>query len=78
MQKDEIYVDFDGNIVKYLPKDFNKLKHAYMISIHKSQGSEFDRVTVVEETFPFDRTEHARWLYTACTRAAQKLVLVRP
>ena len=61
-----------GDIV---PREF---AFGYAITCHKSQGSEFDRVTVVEETFPFDRTEHARWLYTACTRAAQKLVLVRP
>jgi ATP-dependent exoDNAse (exonuclease V) beta subunit len=32
---------------------------------------------VIEENFPFDREEHKRWLYTACTRAAEKLVLVR-
>ena len=43
-KKNEIYVDYDGNIVKYLPKDFNKIKHGYIISIHKSQGSEFDTV----------------------------------
>ena len=61
-----------GDIV---PREF---AFGYAITCHKSQGSEFDKVTVVEESFPFDRVEHARWLYTACTRAAQKLVLVRP
>ena len=34
-------------------------------------------VLVIEEKFPFDKMEHARWLYTAVTRASQKLVLVR-
>ena len=42
----KIYVDFDGNVVRYLPTDFNKLKHGYIISIHKSQGSEFDIVII--------------------------------
>lgn len=49
----------------------------YCITTHKSQGSEWDKVTVVEEGFPYNKLEHARWLYTACTRAAEKLVLIR-
>ena len=60
-----------GEIV---PKEF---AYAYAITVHKSQGSEWNRIVVLEETFPFDKTEHARWLYTACTRASEKLVLVR-
>jgi len=51
--------------------------YAYAITVHKSQGSEWDKVLVQEEGFPFDKTEHARWLYTACTRASEKLVLLR-
>lgn len=60
-----------GDIV---PREF---AFGYAITCHKSQGSEWDKVLVVEERFPFDKTEHARWLYTACTRASEKLVLVR-
>jgi ATP-dependent exoDNAse (exonuclease V) alpha subunit len=51
--------------------------YGYAITCHKSQGSEWDKVLVVEEKFPFDKEEHARWLYTAATRASKKLVLVR-
>ena len=51
--------------------------YAYAVTCHKAQGSEWDKVLVLEERFPFDEEEHARWLYTACTRAANKLVLVR-
>ena len=57
-----------------LPLEFN---YAYAITAHKSQGSEWDKVLVIEERFPFDKEEHARWLYTACTRASSRLVLVR-
>ena len=57
-----------------VPMEFT---YGYAITVHKSQGSEWDNVCVLEESFPFDREEHARWLYTACTRSAQKLVLVR-
>ena len=58
-----------------IPLEFT---YAYAITTHKSQGSEWDKVLVIEEKFPFDKEEHARWLYTACTRASGKLVLVRP
>ena len=57
-----------------VPKEF---AYAYAVTCHKAQGSEWDKVLVLEERFPFDEEEHARWLYTACTRAANKLVLVR-
>ena len=60
-----------GDIV---PREFT---FGYAITCHKSQGSEWDKVLVIEERFPFDKKEHARWLYTACTRAAEKLVLMR-
>ena len=60
-----------GDIV---PRQF---QFGYCITGHKSQGSEWDNVLVIEESFPFDRKEHARWLYTCATRAADKLVLMR-
>ena len=55
-----------------------KITYGYAITGHKSQGSEWNKVLVIEERFPFDKEEHQRWLYTCVTRAAEKLVLVRP
>ena len=49
--------------------------YAYAITCHKSQGSEYDKVLVFEEFLKGD--EHARWLYTAATRAKKKLIIVR-
>lgn len=57
-----------------LPK---QATYGYALTCHASQGSEWDKVLVLEETFPFEKKEHARWLYTAATRAAEKLVLLR-
>jgi exodeoxyribonuclease-5 len=57
-----------------IPEQFT---YGYAITAHKSQGSEWDNVLVIEERFPFDEEEHRRWLYTACTRAAKKLVIIR-
>ena len=53
------------------PEQFD---YGYCITVHKSQGSEYDKVLVLEEVLK--RADHARWLYTACTRAAKKLTLV--
>ena len=52
--------------------------YAYGITCHKAQGSEWGKVMVYEEGFPYEKTEHARWAYTAATRASEKLVWVRP
>ena len=60
-----------GEIV---PKEFT---YAYAITVWKAQGSEWDKVVVLEENFPYDKETHARAMYTAATRAAKKLVWVR-
>ena len=57
-----------------VPMEFT---YGYAITGHKSQGSEWDKVLILEERFPFEKEEHARWLYTCVTRASERLVLVR-
>lgn len=57
-----------------IPKEFT---YGYAITCHKSQGSQWDKILILEEKFPFNKEEHARWLYTAITRASEKLVLIR-
>ena len=59
----------------YRPKEFD---YGYCITCHKSQGSEYDKVIVLEEYLKGESKEgHFRWLYTAATRAAKKLIIVR-
>lgn len=53
------------------PEQFD---YGYVITCHKSQGSEYNKVLVIEEMLK--ATDHARWLYTAVTRASDKLTLV--
>lgn len=55
----------------------NDVAYGYVITTHKSQGSQFDKVLVIEEGFPFENEEHKRWLYTAVTRAVDKLVIIK-
>lgn len=72
---EQAYKIFRVPDLKHLePVEFN---YGYAITCHRAQGSQWDKVLVFEERFPFSIEEHARWLYTACTRAADKLVLVR-
>lgn len=74
-KKNEIYVDFDGNVVKFLPKDMYKISHGFIISIHKAQGSEFDFV-VLPLTSAYHRMLYRKLIYTAVTRAKKKLILI--
>lgn len=56
-----------------MPKEFT---YGYCITGWKAQGSEWDKVLILEENFPFDRTEHRKFLYTCVTRASKKATLV--
>ena len=58
-----------------IPKEF---AYAYAITYWKAQGSEWDKVIVLEEKFPFDKETHDRAMYTAITRARDKVIWVRP
>lgn len=58
----------------HIPMDFN---YGYAITCHKAQGSEWKNIVIKEEWFPNDKEEHARWLYTAVTRASEKVVIAR-
>ena len=62
-----------------VPRQFkpNEFDYGYAITTHKAQGSEYDKVLVMEENFPRAGEEHQRWLYTAVTRAAKKLVMIK-
>lgn len=53
-----------------------RFEFAYAITCHKSQGSEFDFVIVFDESWAFSE-ERNRWLYTAITRAKEKLLIIR-
>lgn len=56
------------------PFDFN---YANWVSCHKFQGSQADKILVLEERFPFSREDHIKWLYTGCTRAVKRVVMVK-
>ena len=53
-----------------------RFEFAYAVTCHKAQGSEFDFVIVFDESWVFGEERH-RWLYTAITRAKEKLLIIR-
>ena len=57
-----------------LPK---QITYGYAITGHSAEGSQWPKVLVLEESFPFNREEHKRWPYTCCTRPEEKLVLIK-
>mgnify|MGYP004646389397 FL=1 len=71
----EVLVDFDGNIVKFTPSTFANFTLGYTISIHKSQGSEFDTV-IIPVLNKYGIMLYRKLIYTAITRAKKKLVLI--
>ena len=74
-KKNEIVVNYDGNYVTYLPKDFNKIKLAYIISIHKSQGSEFP-IIIMPISLEYNKMLYRKLIYTGITRAKSKLIIL--
>ena len=73
--KKEIQIDFDSNIVKYTPANYVNFRQAYAISVHKAQGSEFD-IVVIPIVKGYSKMLYQKLIYTAVTRAKQKLFLV--
>ena len=70
-----VIVDFDGRLVTYTPEQLPELEHAYAMTVHKSQGSEYRALVLVAQQGPpmlLNRTV----LYTGVTRARELLILV--
>ena len=72
----ETYINFDGRVAKYLPEQLHDVEHAYAVTIHKSQGSEYDVVIMpVMTDFP-RRLIYRNLLYTGVTRARKILIVI--
>jgi exodeoxyribonuclease-5 len=60
----------------YERKDAQEFDYGYALTVHKSQGSQWDNVLLFDEAHVF-RKDRWRWLYTGITRAAEKVTIVR-
>jgi exodeoxyribonuclease V alpha subunit len=68
-------VRFDDKIAIYSQDDANDLEQAYAITVHKSQGSEYECVVIPVVGIP-EKLSYRNLLYTGVTRAKRLLVLV--
>ncbi|QMS85611.1 ATP-dependent RecD-like DNA helicase [Candidatus Xianfuyuplasma coldseepsis] len=73
--EDQVVVDFFGNEVVYKKGDLINLKHAYAMSIHKSQGSEY-KVVIMPVFKTYSIMLKRKLLYTGITRAKEKLIVM--
>lgn len=70
-----ITADFDGILVEYAGEQLYNITHAYCISIHKSQGSEYP-IVILPVVGDYRHMLQKRLIYTAVTRAKKSLVLL--
>ena len=68
-------INFDGRIAIYPFDSIAELEHAYAITVHKSQGSEFEAV-IMPVCSCMPQLSYRNLLYTAVTRAKSRLILV--
>ena len=70
-----LYIDFDGRKAVYTSEMLSKLEHAYAVTIHKSQGSEYKAV-IMPLTLYSNNLLYRNLLYTGVTRAKEILIIV--
>jgi len=74
-EQQHLMVEYDSRTIVYDFLELDELTHAYAISIHKSQGSEFPVVVIPVMTSHYMMLQR-NLLYTAITRARRLVVLV--
>ena len=70
-----VTIDFEGRMAIYTSEMLRKLEHAYAITIHKSQGSEYDAV-IIPITGYTKNLLYRNLLYTGVTRAKKMIILI--
>ncbi len=72
---DFMIINYYGHLVSYQKEDLINITHAYAMSIHKSQGSEFNHV-IMPITSAYSRMLYNKLLYTGVSRAKESLVII--
>ncbi len=70
-----VTIDFEGRVATYSLPMLDNLELAYAVTVHKSQGSEFDAV-ILTVYGGFDKLYYRNLLYTAVTRAKKLLIII--
>ena len=72
----QAFEDVEGEIPWSTRKRYDEFDYGYALTVHKAQGSQWNNVVLFDESWAF-RDTRERWLYTAVTRAAERLTIVR-
>ena len=72
---DRIYMGLSPNDKRFYRSNYHKFEYGYAITCHLSQGSQYNRVLVFNESFG-TAEERRKWLYTAVTRAIDKVTIL--
>lgn len=70
-----VTIDFEGRVAIYTSEMLRRLEHAYAITIHKSQGSEYDAVIIPITDFTHNLL-YRNLLYTGVTRAKKMIIVI--
>lgn len=70
------FEDVETDIPWSTRKRYDEFDFGYALTVHKAQGSQWNNVVLFDESYAF-RDSRERWLYTAITRAAETLTIVR-
>lgn len=74
-ENDKVFVEFSGRIVEYDFDETDELKLSYALTVHKSQGSEFECVVLCLTTSHYIQLNR-KLLYTGVTRAKKQLIII--
>lgn len=70
-----VTIDFEGRVAIYTSEMLRRIEHAYAITIHKSQGSEYDAVIIPITAFTHNLL-YRNLLYTGVTRAKKMIIVI--
>jgi len=70
------FEDVDGELPWSMRKRYDEFDYGYALTVHKAQGSQWNNVVLFDESWAF-RDTRERWLYTAITRAAETITIVK-
>jgi exodeoxyribonuclease-5 len=71
-----VFEDPEAEMPWNTKRRFDDFDYGYALTVHKAQGSQWDNVVLFDESWAF-KDMRQRWLYTAVTRAAERLTIIQ-
>lgn len=73
---EQYFIGKEDEIPWFEERDAEKFEYGYALTAHKAQGSQWNRVLIKDESSIFKK-DSRKWLYTAITRAAKDVTIIR-